>query len=102
MKFIFSALLMAACVGGFSQQIRITVFAQNKTITVSPDEDNTDKLLKLQTPVTPSEAALTARVNYEEMDKGWKRNFIIYNDEDSEISRLVFVKENTYSVLLKN
>jgi len=102
MKNIFLSLLMLVGATGFSQETRISVSAQNKNITASPGEDNSGKLLALQKAITPSEAYLVAKVDDEEKDTGWNRNFVVYDNEDSEVTRLIVMKENTYGILLKN
>ena len=102
MKIILLSLMMAIGAYSFSQEIRITVSAENKSITTAIDEDNTGKLLNLQTSLEPSEAYLVAKLNRDEIGKGWTRNFIIYDNEDNEVSRLAQMKDNTYGVALKN
>ena len=102
MKIILLSIMMATGAYSFSQEIRVTVSAQNKSITTVVDEDNTGKVLNLQTSTEPSEAYLIAKLNHDELNKGWTRNFIIYDNEDNEISRLAQMKDNTYSVALKN
>ena len=102
MKITLLSLLITLGACGFSQQMHITISAQHKAISVVTDEDNSDKVLSLEKSTTPSDAYLIASLTHEEKQKDWKRNFIIYNKEDSEISRLALIKENTYSILLKD
>ena len=102
MKITLLSLLITLGACSFSQQMHITISAQHKTISVVTDEDNGDKILSLEKSTTPSDAYLIANLTHEEKQKDWKRNFIIYNKEDSEISRLALIKENTYGILLKD
>ena len=102
MKITLLSLLITLGACSFSQQMSITVSAQHKTISVVTDDDNSDKILNLERSTAPSEACLIASLSQEEKQKDWKRIFIIYNKEDSEISRLALIKENTYGILLKD
>jgi hypothetical protein len=103
MKFILTVLLLGSFTFSFSQGMQITVSAGKESVTVTLDNDNENKILNIK-PLVPAakEAFLTATIANEEMDDGWKRNFIIYDAEDNEMSRLIDMKQNTYCVSLKN
>src|SRR5258705_11421433 len=101
MRFILSALLILPTLFTFEQDMFITVTAEGKSIQVSLDDDNSNEALTLGTSgLTPGEYFITAEVSNEEIDKDWKRMFIIYDKEDNEIGRLSDMKENIYRVSL--
>jgi len=86
----------------FTQEMSITIAARNESITVSPDDENEDKILSLRTSIPAAkEDYLTVKVANDEIEKDWTRNFIIYDEEDNEISKLAERKENTYCVALE-
>ena len=94
--------MMIAMAGyGFSQETTITVYAQNKSVSAVPDEENGGKVLVLQRSTTPSESYLMAKVTNEEINENWKRTFIIYDSDDKEVSSLAAMKQDSYGVPLK-
>jgi hypothetical protein len=101
MKFILIALMILPSAFGSTQELSIIVTAGNENLKISLDDDNNNKVLNLQTSVTPAKLEyLTVSVSNEEIEKGWERNFIVYDEEDNEISRLAEMKENRYRVTL--
>jgi hypothetical protein len=101
MKFILIALMILPSAFGLTQELSIIVTAGNESIKILLDDDNNNKVLNLRTSLTPAKQEyLTVRVSNEEIEKDWQRNFIVYDEEDNEISRLAGMKENTYCVML--
>jgi hypothetical protein len=101
MKFILIALMILPSAFASTQELSIIVTAGNEHIKISLDDDNSNKILNLRASVTPAKQEyLTVSVSNEEIEKDWERNFIVYDEEDNEISRLVAMKENTYCVTL--
>ena len=94
-------MLIAVAVSGFSQKITITVSAQGKSFSASPDDDNNDKVLVLQRSNSSAATHLVAKVNNEEITAGWKRTFVVYDSEDNEMMSLDSMKENCYGVSLQ-
>jgi len=93
------AIGVASC--GYSQKITITVSAQGKSVSVSPDDENNDKVLVLQTSKASAATDMVAKVNNEEITRGWKRAFVLYDNEDKEIITLDSMKENCYGISLQ-
>ena len=87
----------------FSQDRRITVSAGKESFVVTLDDDNENKIFNIKPSIPAAkEVFLTATISNEQTDTGWKRNFIIYDAEDNEMSRLIDVRQNIYCVSLKN
>ena len=101
MNSFFLSIVIAVAVCGFSQKITITVSAQGKSVSASPDDENNDKVLVLQRSAASAAAHLVAKVNNEEITRGWKRTFVLYDNEDKEIITLDSMKENCYGVSLQ-
>jgi len=103
MKLILSALLVLSTVSVFAQDMSITVTTEGKSLRVVLDDDNGSQVLTLgAADLNEAENYLTAEVSNEEINKDWKRSFIIYDEEDIETGRLPDVKENTYRISLRN
>jgi len=94
-------MVMAVAVCGFSQKVTITVSAQGKSVSASPDGENNDNVLVLQRSAASAAAHLVAKVNNEEISGGWKRTFVLYDNEDKEIITLDSMKKNCYGVSLQ-
>ncbi|HYK44457.1 MAG TPA: hypothetical protein VEV83_04775 [Parafilimonas sp.] len=101
MKTFLLLMSIAVAVCGFSQKITITVSAQGKSVSASPDDENNDKVLVLQRSAAAAAAHLVAKVNKEEISAGWKRTFVVYDNEDKEIITLDSMKTNCYGVPLQ-
>ena len=101
MKSFLLSMLIAVAACGFSQKITITVSAQGKSFSASPDDDNNDKVLVLQRSKASAATHLVAKVNNEEITAGWERTFVVYDSEDNEMMSLDSMKENCYGVSLQ-
>ena len=97
MKFILMA-LMAIPVAVFPQDMRFTVSANNKTLTVSPDDENTDTVFEIEKTQYGNSSLLTIRVANEEIDKDWKRSFSIYDKDDNAIKDFTLMKDGSYCI----
>jgi len=95
MKFILAVLMMLPVAQAFSQEMQISVSANNKSITVSPDDKNTDKLLVIESAPADNDF-LTIRISNEAKDKDWKRSFSIYDSADTAIKDFVLMKDGSY------
>jgi hypothetical protein len=101
MKSFLLSMAIGVALCGYSQKITITVSAQGKSVSASPGEENNDKVLVLQRSAASAAAHLIAKVNNEEITRGWKRTFDLYDNEDKEIITLDSMKENCYGVSLQ-
>ena len=102
MKFIFSTLLFALSMSAFTQEMTIIISAGSKTAKISLENDNKDEILLLSTAdFTAKEGYLSAKVVNEEITADWKRSFVIYDAQDSEVNKLADVKKDTYCTSLK-
>ena len=97
MKFILM-LLMAISGAVFSQDMRFTVSANNKSITVSPDDENADTVFDIDKAQYGNSSFLTIHVANEEIDKDWKRSFSIYDKDDNAIKDFTLMKDGSYCI----
>ncbi|MEO8712711.1 MAG: hypothetical protein ABI405_11335 [Parafilimonas sp.] len=102
MKFILSVLLVIPFASLIAQDMEITVCANNNSLTVSPDDDNSDKLFVINTSSSADNNFLTIKVADEEIDKDWKRNFFIYDSADNAIKDFVFMKDESYCIKISD
>ena len=79
----------------FCQEMQINVSANNKSITVSADDKNTDKLFVIEGS-TAGNDFLTIRIINEEAAKDWKRSFSIYDSTRNAIKDFVLMKDGSY------
>ena len=101
MKSFLLSMVIALAVCGFSEKTTITVSAQGKSVSASPDDENNDKVLVLQRSTASAGTQLIAKVDNEEITSGWKRTFVLYDNADKEIITLDSMKENCYGVSLQ-
>jgi len=99
MKFILMVLLTIPVIPVLSQDIQFTVTANNKSITVSPDNEIEDKLLLIDQSKSGNDF-LTIHVTNEETGKDWKRSFLIYDSADNVIKDIVSMKNGSYCIKL--
>ncbi len=77
----------------FAQDIQFTVSVQKQTITVLVDDDNSDKILEinLQQPFEKGDELIVKNNMWKE-ERDWKRNFIIFDEEDNEAAKITETK----------
>lgn len=103
MKFFITAFITVFTSAAFSQNLQFTVSAFDKTITVSPDEENTDNVFTFKVDqLNQPNSLITIHILHEETDKDWKRNFSIYDSTDNAIQDFVFMKDGSYCIKLQN
>jgi hypothetical protein len=95
MKYILAVLMILPVVHAFSQEMQINVSANNKSISVSPDDKNTDKLFVIENAPAGNDF-LTIRITNDETEKDWKRSFSIYDSTGNAIKDFVFMKDGSY------
>ena len=98
MKFILLVLLVFPFATLVAQNMEITVSADNKSITVSPDDDNSDKLFTINTSSSAGNNFLTIKVADEEIDKDWKRSFFIYDNTGNAVKDFVLMPDDSYCI----
>ena len=100
MKLILSVLLSIPAFCIFSQDLQFTVSANNKTFTMSPDNDNANNLLLISSIEPDGNNFLTIHVVNEEIDKDWKRSFSVYDSTGNAIKDLTLMKDGSYCIKL--
>ena len=100
MKCMLIALIAISFTTVFSQEMQITISANNDSITVSPDNNNKNKLLTISNSPSAGNNFLIINVVNEETDKDWKRNFFIYDSADNAVKNFVLMNDGSYCIKL--
>ena len=77
--------------------MQFTVAAGDKSLVVAAEEDNADKLFEIDSK-TIGVDLLTISVEDEEIEKDWKRSFIVYDSSDKAITEFPEMHNGTYSI----
>lgn len=103
MKFIISILLLMPVALSYSQEMKLNISARNESITVSLDDDNNDKVLRITSSAQNlKQDYLTVKVSDGEMESELNRNFTFHDSDDNEIAALKPMMKNEYCINLKN
>ncbi len=95
MKFFLITLMAFSFAPVFAQDMQFKVSAGDESITVSPEDDNEDKLLVV---APTNENALIISILNDDLDKDWKRSFSIYDSADNVIGDFTFMKNGSYCI----
>lgn len=72
----------------YSQDREISIKIQSDTITVSMDDDNHNKSIRLHTAGSNTKDDMVASVLYWKEETDWKRRFIINDESNNDIAEL--------------
>ena len=97
MKLILPVLFAAFFFEASAQNMQFTVAAGDKSLVAAAEEDNANKLFEIDSK-TIGVDLLTISVEDEEIEKDWKRSFIVYDSSDKAITEFPEMHNGTYSI----
>ena len=100
MKFLLSVLMLLPLIACYSQDMRIDLSAKGERLSISLDDNNSNRTFTLKKTNIAANDFFKATVFNEGIDTSWQRSFTIHNAADSEIATLKPMNGNTYSISL--
>jgi hypothetical protein len=79
------------------QEMQFTISANNKSITITPD-NNIDTVFKLNKNEFIKNGLLTVHVSNDEIEKDWKRSFVIYDSSDNVVLTFTQIKDKNFCI----
>jgi len=83
------------------QEMQFTISANNKSITISPD-NNIDTVFTLNKNEFIKNSFLTVHVSNDEIEKDWKRSFVIYDSSDNIVLSFTQMKDKNFCIKLND
>jgi len=100
MKFFFLTLFSFILLTGFSQDRKLTLSANNKSLHVSVDSTNDQTVFVIDDRKFSENDFLTIRLDTAFANDEWKQNFFIYDSSNNAIKDFVLMHDKTYCVKL--
>jgi hypothetical protein len=97
MKFFIVFLMLLPSKFLMVQEMQFTVSANNKSITILPD-DNNETVFTLNKNEFIKNGLLTVHVNNDEIEKDWKRSFVIYDSSDNVVLKFTQMKDENFCI----
>jgi hypothetical protein len=101
MKFFIVFLLLLPSKFLMVQEMQFTISANNKSIAISPD-DNIDTVFTLNKNEFIKNGFLTVHVSNDEIEKDWKRSFVIYDNSDNVVLTFIQMKDKNFCITLND
>lgn len=98
MKYILITLLSFIYTAAFSQEVKLTISANNTSLNISLDSNNENKLFVINVASISNNDFLT--INVDASGKEWKRSFFIYDSLNTAIKDFVLMKDESYCIKL--
>lgn len=103
MKYVLFVLSLFLAAAATAQKNEIVVKVQNKSIRATPDEDNTGKVLVINSYTkSAGTGKLTIYNGAWQREKDWIRHFEIFDSTDNSIKKLSAIKQGYYQAGLRD
>src|SRR2546423_938459 len=101
MKYILITSFSFIYTAAFSQEVKLTISANNISLNISLDSNDANKLFIINAASFSNNDFLTIKVDAS-AGKEWKRSFFIYDSLNTAIKDFVLMKNESYCIKLND